>query len=348
VPAADDRARLEKLMRKQLRNFTTLLAKVLADEDADAVHDLRVCTRRLQQSIATLAPAKDLSKARLARRTLRRTRHALGEWRDCDVALQRIGRSERRALNPHRRRGWELVHQMVAGERKRAVSKARRRLLKADGFTLTHRTQQLLALPADRLGNIHPDVTVRAAVADAAGGWREALAQAMTDRSVQSIHGLRIQMKRLRYRIELARDLGADEARPVIQWFKSLQDRLGRWHDRHELSGYIAQALANSEVLLDQPRAGAEMLKEIEKDAALGRREVDEFFQLAVESEGRGGLDAWLKAYCETAFESPPAAAPTNNSESGQPLAQPPEPRQAEPVQPAGPQPEQEAEKPQR
>jgi hypothetical protein len=141
-------------------------------------------------------------------------------------------------------------------------------------------------------------------VYDGAVKWRDALSQAMADRSVQNVHALRIQMKRLRYRVELARDLGAEEAVALIKWFKSLQDRLGRWHDRQEMGRFITRALASSQVLMGEPRVAVELLKEVEKDIAVSAREVETFFKMASESEGRTLLDAWLKSYCEPAILS--------------------------------------------
>ncbi len=333
--AASDRAKLEKLLAKQLRNFAVLFSRVLADEDADAVHDLRVCTRRLQQVLSGLAPVNSLGKGRVVRRTLRRIRRALGQWRNCDVALQWVARSERRSANPRRRRGWELVRLSIAAERKRAINQARRRLFKSEGFALNQRTRQLIALAAERLEGVNPAAVARAAVNDGALGWREALSHAMEDRSVRSIHALRIQMKRLRYRVELARDLGADDARAVIPWFKSMQDRLGRWHDRLELAHFITRALANSEVLLAEPGAAVELLKEVEKDVAVGSREVAFFFQLATHSEGRDRLETWLNAYCHAPEGGAPQPPVDSSGANGiqaapepvqQPSAPPPPP----------------------
>jgi CHAD domain-containing protein len=304
--AGEERVVLEKLLRKQLRNFTALFSKVLAhDDDADAVHDLRVCTRRLQQILSALVPERDLNKARSVRRTLRRVRRALGPWRNCDVALQWVARSERRSSRPNRKRGWELVRETIAAERKDAMARARRQLLKAGGITLTHRVLQLIGLPSERLGSVNPADAVRHSVADAAEQWREALAHAGADRTVPNIHAVRIQMKRLRYRVELARDLGADEAPRLIRWFKLLQDRLGHWHDRQELSRLITRALCNSELILEQPQVGIELLKEVEKNIKISKREVEQLFELAGESEGSHQFDEWLRSYCHSAREAP-------------------------------------------
>ena len=220
VDLTERRSKIETELGKQIRTFTALFAKVISDEDADAVHDLRVCTRRLQQLLSALVPDKTLHKARTIRRTLRDVRRALGPWRNCDVALQWVSRAERRAVNANRRRGWALVREFIAAERKRVINKARRRLLKSDGLSLHQRTQQLIAFPPQRLGSVNADGAVRASIADASTQWRNVLAHAMEDRSTENVHGFRIQLKRMRYRVELARDFGAPDtqaADPMVQ-----------------------------------------------------------------------------------------------------------------------------------
>ena len=293
----DLRARMQKLLAKQLRNFTMLFARVLAEEAPDPVHDLRVCTRRLQEILAALVPEKGSHKARSVRRTLRRVRRALGPWRNCDVALQWISRKERRISKPALKNGWKLARESIAIERERAIQSARRKLYKSGGIMLNQRIQQLTALSIQRLGGDDPAGVVRRAVAGAAGQAQQALQRAQFDRSVLNIHALRIETKRLRYRIELARELGAVETAGLIRWFKLLQDRLGTWHDFQELSRFITRALAADEVLMMHPRLAIELLREVEKIHAASSREVEELLHTASESEGSRQLDTWLQSY---------------------------------------------------
>ncbi len=304
------------MLAKQMRNFTALFAQVLVEEDADAVHDLRVCTRRLQQILAAMVADKTVNKARAVRRTLRRVRRALGTWRNCDVALQAVRRNERRTSHPLRKAGWSLVRESIAAERQAAIKDARRRLYKAGGITLNHRVQQMLTA-AERPGGVDPAAVVRRSVAQAAQRWRQALDGARADRSAARVHALRIATKRLRYRVELARELGADEAPAMIAWFKSLQDRLGHWHDRQELSRFIARALAASDVMTAQPKVAVEMLKEVEKDLNASAREVDQLFQIACDSEGARKLENWVRSYCAAAGSAAADSPDANHANAG-------------------------------
>ena len=58
---------------------------------------------------------------------------------------------------------------------------------------------------------------------------------AQADASIRNVHALRIATKRLRYRVELAGDVGERRAAEVLPWLEKLQDAIGRWHDRQVL-----------------------------------------------------------------------------------------------------------------
>src|SRR5712692_986585 len=82
--------RLTALAIKQLKKLGRALSKVQTAEDAKAVHDVRVHTRRAQESLAMLLLDADNREVRRLHRRLRRVRRAVGQWRDCDVALERL------------------------------------------------------------------------------------------------------------------------------------------------------------------------------------------------------------------------------------------------------------------
>lgn len=312
---------LGKLLTKQARKFQTLLPRVLAAHDADAVHDLRVCTRRLQQLLLMLEERADRQQVRAFRRELRRVRHALGGWRNCDVLLERVTRRERALRSEHRRAAWTLLRAAVAKARRSEIRRAQRKLFKPEYLNLRERA-------ADLLAGIAPLDGAQATVADSLRGmvargfeqWCEALHAAAGTPNQQAIHSLRIQMKRLRYRIELAGEFGAGEAEARLSWLRSLQDRLGRWHDRFELSLMIARTLCRRELLLAQPAAAVDLMREVERINRLDATEVPSILRELSESAGRAQMDAFIAAYTAP----PPGAARVQNeppkpSASGRP-----------------------------
>jgi len=75
---------------------------VLRGDDPDAIHDMRVASRRLQQILDLLYPKPRPQKIRKLWRTIRRDRTIFSSVRNCDVLLERGDRSFQGA--PHRDR----------------------------------------------------------------------------------------------------------------------------------------------------------------------------------------------------------------------------------------------------
>jgi CHAD domain-containing protein len=103
-------------------------------------------------------------------------------------------------------------------------------------------------------------------LADGHAQWRQALSCACNGWEPANIHAFRIRTKQLRYRIELARDLGESDAHAALAFLKSLQDELGCWHDHAELFRLTAEALANPEFLLKHARLVAVLLRKSDRE----------------------------------------------------------------------------------
>ena len=198
---------LERLLRDRLRKFMSLLLKVLAEDADDAVHDLRVWSRRLQQVVAALSSKPLSPQARTMVRALRRARQSLGEWRDCDVLLDMLERRARRVRNPEEKSAWMMIRRLALNKREREIRHARRKLANRKLFTLAHRAQKFLdELPEGE--RQEAGEVLASSVADGHLQWCQALSRACNGWDPANIHAFRIRTKQLRYRIELARDLG--------------------------------------------------------------------------------------------------------------------------------------------
>ena len=90
------RRTLARLLRKRVKKFVALAPEVGTDANPKTVHDVRVWSRRLQQAVTAFFPKPRSGKVRRLRRTPRRVRRMLGEWRNCDVLLEMIARRQRR------------------------------------------------------------------------------------------------------------------------------------------------------------------------------------------------------------------------------------------------------------
>jgi len=276
------RGALTRLLRRRLKKFVALAPQIRADADAKTIHDARVWSRRLQQAIDALFPKPRSPKVRRLRRTLRRIRRSLGEWRNCDVLLEIVAHQRRRTRSEAKRQAWAFVRDYLLQKRAKEVARAWKRLLREDLGDYAARAERVLRQAADE----SPDILMQR-LGDSAQAawiaWQSGLARAQETRATADLHGLRIATKVLRYRTELLYDVGAKQLKAQLKSLADLQDAIGVWHDGQVLHRVVAEALARPEVLLNQMQAVRILLAELEKDRSRQANEVEKIFRLANE-----------------------------------------------------------------
>lgn len=271
----------------------SLLPEVLSGEDGEAIHDLRVWSRRLQQTLDALHPPPRPRRIQAVRRILRRARRAVGEWRNCDVVLQLVERRMPRARGAARHRAWEIVREFAQARREEEIKRARHRLLRLDLAGLPAAVQKMVAAapaPHGAPGALCPGV------AAAWNEWQAALSHAREVREVPSLHAFRVVTKRLRYRLELVVDCGETDLGPVIDWLKKLQEALGAWHDRQMLYRMAAEAFARPELFLDEADPAQHLLAELRRDRRRDEPAIDDIVHRADDASPRALLESWIGA----------------------------------------------------
>jgi CHAD domain-containing protein len=276
------RRALTRLLRKRLKKFTALAPEVRADTEPKTIHDVRVWSRRLQQAIAALFPKPRSGKVRRLRRTPRRIRRALGEWRNCDVLLEMVAKRQRRTRSEAKRRAWEVVRDYRVQKRGKEVARAEKKLLGVDLEGYTALAQRLLGQPPEEPPEVLME-RLRESARRAWSKWQTALSRAQETRAVEDLHRFRIATKDLRYRTELLYDVGHRQVKAQLTWLAALQDALGVWHDRQVLHQAVAEAVARTEILLTELKAARILLAELETDQSRRPQEVEEVFRAAQE-----------------------------------------------------------------
>jgi len=308
---AEEWSRLTGLLMRQAKKFHTLLPRVLAAQDSEAVHDVRVCTRRLQQLLLIAEVRGDRQKLKALRRELHRVRAAIGEWRNCDVILERVARRFRRTGDGDRRDSWTLLDGAISKRRRRQIRRAQEKLLRPELLNLRDRVGELASAQVQP-GQPGVKHALHAAIAKAYGQWAEAAQPAAQNPADELIHGFRIHMKRLRYRLEMAREFGAVEAEEHLRWLRSLQDRLGRWHDRREFCRSVARTLSRQSLLMARAKAAIYLLREAQRNEQMARREAQSVMLEVLDSPARTSFDAWIDRFirqdASAAASAPPAA----------------------------------------
>ena len=286
------------LLRQRLVALLSAMPAAQAGDES-SVHQARVASRRLREALPLLGVAADASALGQAQKRVRRITQALGPVRELDVCLHLLAEFEgKRAAPP---RAVARVREAITAER----DKRRREML--DAITPSHLDKlrrTLVQVAAPGVPGLVPADGAAEALSQA--GERAVRLRAAIERAgglylPDRLHRVRIAAKKLRYALEIHRELTRSRSTARLNRLKAQQDLLGRIHDL--------------EVLIDRTRLVQEGL------AASNRRgtaELDALVRL-LEDECREGHAAYMHArpgllkLCEdviaTAREGRPTAA---------------------------------------
>ncbi len=208
---------------------------VMNSDDEEAVHQMRVATRRMR---AVLAATEEVFKPKAIKplgKPLRRVARDLGQVRDGDVFLSQL-RTYRNTLQPEEQADFDAFIDRVQAERDAAqitlrhelTSKRYQRLLDDLTAFLTQPFKDVVASDEDL-----PSL-VRHRAGSACWSRYEAVRRYETilpTATSEQLHALRIAGKHLRYTLELFEAPLGPEAETLLKPVRDLQEQLGNIHD---------------------------------------------------------------------------------------------------------------------
>lgn len=215
------------ILRQRLISLLTAMPAAQSGDQA-SVHQARVASRRLREALPVIGTSGNAQALNRVDRRVRRITRALGPVRELDVALVLLAElGSRGAASPA---AIGLMREAVIAERQRRrhdmlaeitpsrLDKLRKRLVDV-AAPETH------APASDALAEASVQARKRAhrlkAAIDRAGGIYLA----------ERLHQVRIAAKKLRYAIEIQRELMHSRSRLHLGRLKTQQDLLGRMHD---------------------------------------------------------------------------------------------------------------------
>ena len=255
APGVRSDDRMSEAGRKTLRfHFRRMLRQekgAAKGEDIEALHDMRVATRRMRAALKIFEPYFDEDALRPFARNLRRTGRALGQVRDLDVLLDKLQRYTA-SLPEAERAGLERLR--LAWEAQRAAARrAMLAFLESNRYRQFKRDFEAFLTTADAgarpLVRNQPQRVLVCHVA-ASTVWLDfesirAYEWVLDRPSLEMLHQLRIEIKGLRYLLEYLREVLGHEVAPVIAELVQTQDLLGDLHDAdvavHLLSDFLTQ-----------------------------------------------------------------------------------------------------------
>ncbi len=245
-------------------------------------------------------------------RALRRARRSLGGWRDCHVVIALLERKLRNVRNSDQKEAWAMVLASARDKLHREMRRARRKIANRKMFTLAQRGQELIehGSPHAAQPDTDPLIVLGSSVIGAYTNWRKALATAVASDDPAKIHAFRIQTKRLRYRIELMRDLGSATAKAALGSLRQLQDELGRWHDNIAFTRITAEALADPDFLVQNPVTAAAILRKLDRDDARYLKRVRDLLATMYENADASPLHAAMTEFEKSTAQKDEFSAP--------------------------------------
>lgn len=198
--------------------------------NVEAVHQLRVTTRRLRATLELFRPVLPRRHVDTVLAELAKLGHAIGAVRDLDVLAAAVT-SRGRRLDDEKREALLPVERDIASERARTHVALAAELDAPRTRRLVERVRMLVESP--------PRAVALASCGELAPSLVRPLLRAVhrvgravgDDASAPVLHRLRIRAKRLRYAIETLDGLGSDATRTMLARLARLQLILGEYHD---------------------------------------------------------------------------------------------------------------------
>ncbi|MBN2847290.1 MAG: CHAD domain-containing protein [Coriobacteriia bacterium] len=245
--------------------------------DMDAVHDMRVASRRLREVMRLLAPLYPHRDFRRWYRRARRVTRALGPVRDSDVfidAFSRLGAG----LGTGGQRCVAFMVGYRMGQREYELAALDRELETLD---LAESRASFIAVAHSIEGTVDADRPLasfaHAAVAERAAVVFGAQPAALDERNIAGQHALRIDYKRLRYAVEAFAPCYGNEFDELHTTLTISQDVLGDLHDTH----IFLDMLRDGDRVAAAADAGVSVEDIAEVVAVLEARAHDEFGRFA-------------------------------------------------------------------
>ncbi len=299
---------VRRLALKQLNRFMALEPKVLRGDEPDALHDMRVASRRLQQILDLIYPKPRPHAIRGLRKKIRRSRRSLSEVRNCDVLIAQVERelANKRAT---RREARQALQQFLQERRADNFEKALKKLGKinlAVFYVEMRRTlsEEMSAAPpshdphaAGVAEELTPALLCQRLGESLATVWQDFEAKqalSLDDPQPAVVHGARIATKRLRYLIEVIDAFDVSGSRENLTWLRSLQRLLGEWHDLEVLEQTMIEMVARPDFLREHLDLAMGVEKLILRNRAAKKKMQEKYFRKVLDSPESAHLKEWV------------------------------------------------------
>jgi CHAD domain-containing protein len=231
------------LLRRHFRRMLAAERQARAGDKPEAIHELRVATRRLRATLSVAAVVAPERKIRAFRKTVQQIARAAGQVRDCDVFLLDV-EAEQSRLPEERQGELEPLRAALLADRQAALTTMVAAYNNEAHTSFKHEFAEFIAREdsdwnegpqvRDIAGSmIYRQYEVLRARAGGAQLTEELLA------NVSGLHEVRIEAKRLRYLLESFGDIFDERLDQAIDPLMAVQDSMGVLNDSAVAEQYI-------------------------------------------------------------------------------------------------------------
>ncbi len=247
--------------RKVMRfHFAKMLANepgTRAGEDPEALHDMRVASRRLRAAFEVFESAFKPGALKVYLKGLRATGRSLGAVRDLDVFMEKAS-IYLKSLSEEHQHDLDLL--LGAWQEQRQIARSQMcEYLDSKAYAdFIKKFNVFLNTPGAGVRNTPPDQPTPSLVRELAPiliytrfAEVRAFDPLMADATIEQLHALRIEFKKLRYTVEYFKEVLGLTAAEVITDIIKLQDHLGELNDAQVATQLLRDFIDQWEPRLD-------------------------------------------------------------------------------------------------
>jgi CHAD domain-containing protein len=224
-----------EVLRTRVDEITELRGAALVSDDIEAVHDIRVATRRLRGALRDFAPFLRQGTVKTVRKDLKNLADTLGTARDLDVAIVALEKLRIKAEDEDVKEGIRRLIDEKREERERVALDLAEALGVSAIDDLKERFYAALEKATKRKKKKTQSISFneagRAVVYENLQQFCGLSASLYRPFEVKKLHRLRIFAKRLRYAVELFTACWGEQMAPFAEEIAEMQSLLGEVHD---------------------------------------------------------------------------------------------------------------------
>jgi CHAD domain-containing protein len=224
-----------KILQERADNFRIHLSRVRESFDPEAIHDLRVSSRRLHEAITIFSKLFKKRRCSPLLEELKALVKSMGSIRNCDEAILFFSNLPEKRTDDIKPTVSRIISTLSENRQQEKLF-LHAALDKIDPDSLSAQVKKLCKTPRSSASLEETlkqpvSVTILAALAKREKTLLEILPDALNEENATALHRLRIAVKRLRYRMELIAPFAKGHYSGVYSIIKKYQETLGHIHD---------------------------------------------------------------------------------------------------------------------